>query len=62
VKFNDGDLIGVPLRLTVSSRNHAAGVVELKARDHGETSQVARAEAVATVLARREALLAGLTV
>ncbi len=61
VKFNDADLIGVPLRLTVSSRNHAAGIVELKVRDGGEASQVARAEAVAAVIAHRQALLGSLT-
>ena len=62
VKFNDADLIGVPLRLTVSSRNFAAGIVELKIRDGGESSQVARAEAVAAVVAQRQALLGGLTI
>ncbi len=62
MKFNDADLIGVPLRLTVSSRNHAAGVVEMKIRDGGEASQVARAEAVAAAVAARRALIDGLTV
>ncbi len=32
VKFNDADLIGVPLRLTMSSRSIAAGGVEMKRR------------------------------
>ncbi|GIX48400.1 MAG: proline--tRNA ligase [Candidatus Tectimicrobiota bacterium] len=32
VKFNDADLIGLPLRLTVSARSLAAGGVELKHR------------------------------
>lgn len=32
VKFNDADLIGLPLRLTVSQRSLAAGGVELKER------------------------------
>ena len=31
VKFNDADLIGLPLRLTVSERAHKAGGVELEA-------------------------------
>ena len=62
VKFNDADLIGVPLRLTVSSRNFAAGIVELKIRDGGESSQVARAEVVAAVVAQRQALIGGLTI
>ncbi|MDA1010206.1 MAG: proline--tRNA ligase, partial [Chloroflexi bacterium] len=54
VKFNDADLIGVPVRLTVSSRNHGAGVVEVKARDAEEAMSVARDE----VLARVQAILA----
>ncbi len=62
VKFNDADLIGVPLRLTVSSRNHKAGVVELKVREGGgEASQVMRAEIVAAVVAQRQALMGALT-
>jgi prolyl-tRNA synthetase len=36
VKFADADLIGVPLRLTVSARSLAAGGVEMKHRDREE--------------------------
>ena len=36
VKFNDADLIGLPLRLTVSERAFKAGGVELKRRDCAE--------------------------
>jgi prolyl-tRNA synthetase len=36
VKFNDADLIGIPLRLTVSSRAAKAGGVEFKRRDQSE--------------------------
>lgn len=36
VKFNDADLIGVPLRLTVSERSLKNGGVEVKARAGGE--------------------------
>ena len=32
VKFNDADLLGIPLRLVVSPRNLKAGVVEIKGR------------------------------
>jgi prolyl-tRNA synthetase len=63
VKFNDADLIGIPIRLTVSSRNHKAGVVEVKVRDgNGEAESVERAEVVARVQAVREGLLGRLTV
>ncbi|MBN1661772.1 MAG: hypothetical protein JXA93_25485 [Anaerolineae bacterium] len=36
VKFNDADLIGVPLRLTISKRAVAEGVVEAKRRSSSE--------------------------
>jgi prolyl-tRNA synthetase len=38
VKFNDADLIGCPLRLTVSERSLKAGGVEVKVRKTGEVS------------------------
>ena len=62
VKFNDADLIGIPVRLTVSTRNHGAGVVEVKQRDASEAESVPRAEVVAKVQALREGLLGRLTV
>lgn len=37
VKFNDADLIGLPLRLTVGERSLKAGGVELRLRRGGET-------------------------
>ena len=40
VKFNDADLIGLPLRLTVSQRSLGAGGVEVQARAGGETAVV----------------------
>jgi prolyl-tRNA synthetase len=48
VKFNDADLIGLPLRLVVSDRLLAAGEVELKPR-RGEPSKVARGELLGAV-------------
>jgi prolyl-tRNA synthetase len=61
VKFNDADLIGVPIRLTVSARNHKEAVVELKRRDRAESEQVPRGEVVARVgaLRRSTAIEAG---
>jgi prolyl-tRNA synthetase len=38
VKFNDADLIGIPIRVTVSSRGLNDGVIEIKRRDQ-EKSQ-----------------------
>lgn len=36
VKFNDADLIGLPVRITVSERNAAAGGIEMKFRNSTE--------------------------
>lgn len=36
VKFNDADLIGIPLRITIGKRNLAEERVEIKVRDSGE--------------------------
>ena len=40
VKFNDADLLGLPLRLVVSPRNLKAGVVELKGRVDSEPDTI----------------------
>jgi prolyl-tRNA synthetase len=47
VKFADADLIGIPLRLTVSSRTMKENVVELKRRAETTATMVPRAEIVA---------------
>jgi prolyl-tRNA synthetase len=62
VKFNDADLIGVPIRLTISSRNHAAGAVEYKLRDAPEAATILRADVVPRVLEDRRAAIAALSV
>lgn len=51
VKFNDADLIGLPLRVVISDRLLATGQIELKPRIGGEPVRVARADAVAAVRA-----------
>jgi prolyl-tRNA synthetase len=51
VKFADADLIGLPLRLTVSSRGLESGNVEIKPRNSTEKLAVPRAEAAARVAA-----------
>jgi len=53
VKFNDADLIGLPLRLTISPRTIGAGTVEAKLRWESEKSFLPREGIVAAV---REAL------
>jgi prolyl-tRNA synthetase len=49
VKFKDADLIGIPLRIVVGSKNLAQGRVELKIRRSGESSLYAIGEVVAQV-------------
>lgn len=51
VKFNDADLIGVPVRLTVSPRTVAQDAVEVKPRTEPQGTLVGRAGAVAAVRA-----------
>ncbi len=40
VKFNDADLIGIPIRLTVGSRGLANGQIEMKLRHENDRSDV----------------------
>jgi prolyl-tRNA synthetase len=49
VKFNDADLLGMPLRLTVSARTLAQDSVELKRRAESQSKLVPLGEAVAAV-------------
>jgi prolyl-tRNA synthetase len=50
VKFADADLLGMPLRVTVSPRTLEKGSVELKRRAEAETQLVGLEEAVPGVL------------
>ena len=58
VKFNDADLIGIPLRVTVSAKTLAQSAVELKRRTAKEARLVPEAELVGTLRADIQALLA----
>ena len=49
VKFNDADLLGLPVRVVVSPRNLKNGEVEVKPRSGGEASMVSRGDAVTSV-------------
>jgi len=51
VKFNDADLLGMPLRVTISPRTLEKGSVELKGRREKEASLVTLGKAVASVAA-----------
>ncbi|HZA56922.1 MAG TPA: proline--tRNA ligase [Candidatus Udaeobacter sp.] len=45
VKFKDGDLIGIPLRLTVGTKGLNKGCVELRWRRDGKTEEISISEA-----------------
>ena len=49
VKFNDADLIGPPIRITVGDRSLAKGEVEMKLRRSGEERNVPTGDLVQTV-------------
>jgi prolyl-tRNA synthetase len=49
VKFNDADLMGMPLRVTISPRTLSSASVELKRRTESETTLVPLAEAVESI-------------
>jgi prolyl-tRNA synthetase len=56
VKFKDADLLGIPLRCTVSRRTTAAGVVEIGVRGTTDRRTVPLSEARLVVLAELSAL------
>ncbi|MDT8304566.1 MAG: proline--tRNA ligase [Anaerolineae bacterium] len=56
VKFNDADLIGVPIRVTIGKRSLDEGGVELKLRHEKERSLVPLEEATSRIEAARQAL------
>jgi prolyl-tRNA synthetase len=49
VKFNDVDLLGLPVRVVISPRNLKNGVVEVKRRRDAESTQVAAADLPTTL-------------
>ncbi|MBN1807804.1 MAG: proline--tRNA ligase [Planctomycetes bacterium] len=57
VKFNDAELIGVPVRITVGPRGIKNGVFELKLRDGSMESEIPLAEGVAAVSRIRNELV-----
>jgi prolyl-tRNA synthetase len=59
VKFNDADLIGIPIRLTLGKRSLREGGVEIKRRDRAEKTIAALDQAVAAVQREIVALAEG---
>lgn len=62
VQFADADLLGMPLRLTVSTRSLGAGGVEARERSGGDAIVVPRDEVAAWVSSRLDELRAELAV
>jgi prolyl-tRNA synthetase len=60
VKFNDADLIGLPIRLTISERSLKEGGVELKLRSEADRRIVPQAEVVQEVVRLAGELLAAI--
>ena len=60
VVFSEADLIGAPIRLTVSPRNLADGMIELSTRDKRVKKQVPVTEVLAAVLEIKQQLFAEL--
>ena len=56
VKFNDADLIGLPIRLTVSERALAQGGVEMKLRNQPDKSIIQLADTTANIQSTLAAL------
>ena len=56
VKFNDADLIGVPLRLTVSRRSLKNGGIEFKRRDEKDSRIIERENVVQAIMDEIRAL------
>jgi prolyl-tRNA synthetase len=44
VKFNDADLIGIPIRITVAEKSLNEGMVEVKLRHEGEKKLISLEE------------------
>jgi prolyl-tRNA synthetase len=57
VKFADADLIGLPIRLTVSAKSIKNGGVEIKRRDQKDASIIAEADLIARVQAEIKSML-----
>ncbi|MCC6453718.1 MAG: proline--tRNA ligase [Caldilineaceae bacterium] len=60
VKFNDADLLGIPLRLTVGAKGLKSGALELKQRRNGELREIAVENVAAGVKAVIDAEIAAI--
>lgn len=58
VKFNNADLIGCPIRITVSDRATSEGGIEIKLRDRDEREIISLTEIVDSLISKLDSLLA----
>ncbi|MGI9586066.1 MAG: proline--tRNA ligase [Acidimicrobiia bacterium] len=58
VKFNDAELIGIPVRITIGPRGVESGVIELVERRSGDAAEIPIADVVSGVSDRLAALVA----
>ena len=61
VKFNDGDLLGFPLRVVMGKKCHETGLAEVKVRASGEVFEVPLAGLADRVCALKQQMMAELT-
>jgi prolyl-tRNA synthetase len=57
VKFADADLIGIPMRLTVSTKSITGGGVEIKRRDQKDAAIIPESEVIARVQSEIKSML-----
>ena len=57
VKFADADLIGIPIRLTVSAKSIKGGGVEIKRRDQKDAAIIPESEVIARVQSEIKSML-----
>jgi prolyl-tRNA synthetase len=57
VKFADADLIGIPIRLTVSAKSIKGGGVEIKRRDQKDAAIISESDVIARVQTEIKAML-----
>lgn len=61
VKFNDADLIGLPIRITVSAKSLAQGGVEMKRRNQPEKEIVPEASLIERLRTELQSLMDGIS-
>ncbi len=58
IKFNDADLLGIPMRLTIGSKGLKKGLFDIYLRETGETFEIKKETVAETCIKLKETLLA----